>query len=191
MAYPIPDFVPFPKIPRHNRGIVITEKIDGTNAGIYVPEDPAAPLLAASRNRWLLPGQADNFDFGMWVATYSDLLRGLGPGTHWGEWYGRGIGRNYGLQERRFALFNTSRWAEGRAPRPSCCGVVPTLYAGDFAKWTQEETLRDLRENGSKAVSGFMKPEGIVIYHTAAKIYTKVTLEKDDAPKSLETQDAV
>ncbi len=34
-----PAFKPWPKIPRLRRDIVITEKIDGTNAIIHVAED--------------------------------------------------------------------------------------------------------------------------------------------------------
>ena len=48
-----PEFKGFSKIPRLNREIIITEKIDGTNGQIYVPEDPTEPIFAASRNRWL------------------------------------------------------------------------------------------------------------------------------------------
>ena len=45
----LPVFVPFPKITRLNREIVVTEKIDGTNASVHVLED--GTVLAASRNR--------------------------------------------------------------------------------------------------------------------------------------------
>lgn len=43
--------------------------------------------------------------------------------------------------------------------------------------------VEDLRTNGSKVAPGFMKPEGIIIYHAAARSMFKVTLEKDDEPK--------
>ena len=33
------EFAPFPKIPRSSGGCVITEKLDGTNASVYVGED--------------------------------------------------------------------------------------------------------------------------------------------------------
>jgi hypothetical protein len=38
------DFEPFPKIPRLKNSLMrITEKIDGTNAQILIPEDPEQP----------------------------------------------------------------------------------------------------------------------------------------------------
>jgi hypothetical protein len=104
-----PLFQEFPKIPRLSRDIRITEKIDGTNACVVVPEDPAALVIAQSRNRFIYP-EDDNYGFALWVQQHSDELRGLGPGRHFGEWWGLGIQRGYGLSERRFSLFNVSRW---------------------------------------------------------------------------------
>jgi hypothetical protein len=43
--------------------------------------------------------------------------------------------------------------------------------------------LANLRIYGSMAAPDFMKPEGIVIYHQAAKQLFKKTIEKDDKPK--------
>ena len=43
-----------------------------------------------------------------------------------------------------------------------------------------KETLKCLEVGGSAAAPGFMKPEGIMIYHHAAGQYFKKTLEKDD-----------
>jgi len=44
--------------------------------------------------------------------------------------------------------------------------------------------LRDLIETGSVASPGFMRPEGVVVYHVAANMYFKKTIEKDEEPKS-------
>jgi len=43
-----------------------------------------------------------------------------------------------------------------------------------------------LRTIGSVAAPGFMDPEGIVVYLSAARSMFKVTLKGDDAPKSLD-----
>jgi hypothetical protein len=43
--------------------------------------------------------------------------------------------------------------------------------------------LWGLRGNGSKAVPGFMNPEGIIAYHTASKQNFKVLIENDHLPK--------
>ncbi len=179
-------FTEFPKIPRLSREVVITEKIDGTNASIYIPELPdeldGEPLMPASRTRWLRPMESDNFGFGRWVREHKDELLQLGPGHHYGEWWGSGIQRGYGLinGEKRFSLFNVHRWA---TDRPSCCGLVPVLASGIFTTDLIEQALVMLRTHGSYAAEGFMKPEGIVIYHEASRTMFKKTLEKDESPK--------
>lgn len=174
-------FQAFPSIPRLYRDCVITEKLDGTNALVYVGDDGV--VMAGSRSRWITPVE-DNHGFARWVQEHEDELRTLGPGYHYGEWWGHGINkRQYGLKEKRFSLFNTHRWAE---ERPACCHVVPVIYAGPFATHYVEETLADLRERGSYAVPGFMHPEGIVVYHVAARQAFKVTLENDHQPKGVQ-----
>lgn len=177
----LPDFIPFNKIPRLSRNIVITEKIDGTNAQVYVTDD--GNVYAGSRHRWLtLAG--DNFGFARWVDTHADeLITGLGPGRHYGEWWGQGIQRDYGLKEKRFSLFNTARWRDPEV-RPECCHVVPVLYQGQFEETWIDWTIQRLTRNGSYAATGFMKPEGIVIFHSAANSMFKKTLENDAMPKS-------
>jgi hypothetical protein len=166
-------FESFPSIPRLKRGCVITEKIDGSNAQVYVGEDGA--VLAGSRNRWLTI-EADNFGFAQWVADHADELRTLGPGRHFGEWWGAGIQRRYGLTEKRFSLFNAGRWS---SERPACCHVVPVLYAGQFTTTAVDDALSALEARGSVAAPGFMQPEGLVVYVTAARALYKATLGGD------------
>ncbi len=173
------DFEAFPKIPRYNRGLLITEKIDGTNAQVAITED--GRVLAGSRTRWVTPEQ-DNFGFAGWVAAHEEELRQLGPGRHYGEWWGLGIQRGYGLYERRFSLFNALRWTA--QPPPPCCSVVPVLYRGVMTADAVGEALRELRQ-GSRAAPGFMRPEGIVVYHMAGRTSFKVTLEGDEEPKAV------
>lgn len=171
------DFVPFPKIPRLKRGCVITEKLDGTNAQIVI--DAEGNVRAGSRNRWITPGD-DNYGFARWVYDHEDELRGLGEGQHFGEWWGNGIQRGYGLKEKRFSLFNSGRWS---TDRPACCDVVPVLYAGDFTTNTVDWVLDTLKETGSQAAPGFMRPEGIIVFMTASRHLYKVLAENDDKAK--------
>jgi len=93
-----------------------------------------------------------------------------------------GIQRRYGLSEKRFSLFNVERWTF--AELPSCVGVVPTLYRGNFDSNSIQEVLQELSQSGSRAAPGFMDPEGIVVWHTAAKIGFKKTIKDDEKPKS-------
>lgn len=194
------EFTPFPKLARWSRDVVITEKIDGTNACISVevlegflePDDKTIiyadgglALRAGSRTRWITPSD-DNFGFARWALEHKDELMLLGPGQHFGEWWGAGIQRGYGLKEKRFSLFNTERWGDS-ATRPACCGVVPVLYQGTNAPSVMEQCICDLDLYGSKAAPGFMKPEGVVMFHTAAGVSFKKTLERDESPKSLKS----
>ena len=172
------EFVKFPKIPRLNREIIITEKIDGTNAQIYITEE--GELLTASRNRWITP-ENDNAGFAKWANENKEELMKLGPGRHYGEWWGQGIQRNYGATEKYFSLFNVNRWTS--EPKPDCCLMVPVLYVGAFTTEAIENTLERLRTDGSIAKKGYMNPEGIIIFHTALNGYFKVTLENDELHK--------
>lgn len=176
------EFVSFQKIARLNREVVVTEKIDGTNAQIFIGDD-FTTIKAGSRNRWVVPGD-DNHGWARWVEEHKEELLKLGPGTHYGEWWGPGIGpRKYGIPEKRFSLFNVAKWSDP-ASRPACCHVVPELARGPLAE-SVATALQRLRETGSVAAPGFMKPEGIVIFHTAASQLFKVTLENDEVPKGM------
>jgi hypothetical protein len=222
----LPDFVAFDPIPRLNRDIVITEKIDGMNMclwfqteqefivsgfkginiGQYVtfPDGSRGFMMVQSRNQYVTPAN-DVKGFATWAFAYKDTLARLGAGRHWGEWWGSGVRTHYGLTngEKRFSLFNVGRWNVDNIP--GIVHVVPTLYSGVFDPEAIRCTLRDLRAMGSFAtgryrangatsflpvwdvnedVPMFPKPEGIVIYHTAAKQYFKVTLLNDEKPKS-------
>lgn len=182
------DFVAFPKIPRLSREVVITEKLDGTNASVHIYKDTTTDWLtevlrikAGSRNRWITP-EDDNYGFAKWVEANKEELMKLGEGTHYGEWWGQGIQRGYDLKEKRFSLFNTGRWNKDNVP--SCCHVVPVLHQGIFSTDKAAETIMELRDFGSAASIGFKKPEGIMIYHTAAGQYFKKTIENDEKGKS-------
>jgi len=160
----------------------------------HVEESDKLYLFAASRNRWLTTGkQNDNHAFAYWVQEHGAELVMLGEGRHFGEWYGKGIQRGYGLEEKRFALFNVSKW-QNRGLRliddkqqyaPVPCEVVPILYDGPFDTNCIDRTIAELALEGSVAVPGYMNPEGICIYHTAAGQYFKKTLVGDDKPKGV------
>jgi len=198
---PIPEFKEFPKMGRLSRECIISEKIDGTNAQLFVTEDDK--LYVGSRTQWITP-ENDNHGFARWCLEHEEELKKLGPGRHFGEWWGSGIQRGYGLTkgEKRLSLFNVMRWClHGQTPQriptgdpriekyqevlPPCVGLVPVLYRGLFTTEACSTALERLRALGSVASPGFMKPEGIVCFHTAANVGFKKTLEKDDVPKSL------
>jgi hypothetical protein len=112
----------------------------------------------------------------------------LGPGQHFGEWWGQGIQRNYGLKEKRFSLFNTSRWNAVNPP-PACCHVVPVLYEGVFTSTAVDNAIDNLKCIGSFAAPMFMNPEGVVVYQTAGRCYFKKTILRDEEPKSKQKEE--
>lgn len=218
----MPDFPPFPKILRlSNQYVTITEKIDGTNAQICIEETNIGLLKAkfvydkfidteakafyldvyrikvGSCKRWIFPNEfeskADNFGFAQWVWENLEEIIKLGPGQHFGEWWGQGIQRNYGLNHKRFSLFGTKRWLNPYLAReygreydgeavdfPTCCDLVPVL--SHFKGFDTEQikvTFDNLKFKGSKAAPGFMEPEGIVIHMNG--VLFKKTFENDES----------
>jgi len=207
-------FEPFPKTPRLFREMVVTEKIDGTNAAVLIEElgdaseslDPVnlAPgdvlsedgkvyrVSAQSRKRLIFPAQdglaPDNFGFAGWVRENAlDLVEMMGPGRHFGEWWGFGIQRGYGLTYRKFSVFNPEfKWGLDE-PRhtldPAQLDTVPVLYRGLFDTQVAGNVLSELALGGSHAAPGFKRPEGVIVWHGAARRTFKVTVEHDEAPK--------
>lgn len=201
------EFKSWPSIPRMSKErVVVTEKIDGSNSAIRIrphsdeddlstavcsvlTDDGLYTVWAQSRKRLLLPGKStDNFGFAGWVyANASALVRVLGPGDHYGEWWGQGIQRGYGLTEKRFSLFNAPRWFEFLHPTEARSEVdnlyiVPTLFMGDFYDLNVVELRDALLEKGSQAVPGF-KSEGMVVYLRELNASYKVLLEGDELHK--------
>lgn len=197
-------FRSWPKTPRLFRDSVITEKIDGTNGaiGIYPADNEftgditkalhvadtvgGRPYLiyAQSRNRIITP-EADNYGFAAWVYDNAyTLIADLGQGLHFGEWWGQGIQRGYGLDHREFALFNTHKWS-GKVFSTWNLGCVPVLKQYTFNTYEVTWCLRDLAENGSRAAPGFKPAEGVVVYHSAASQVFKALIDNDHLPKTL------
>lgn len=174
------EFKSFPSIARLSRDVVVTEKIDGTNAQITITE--SGEFLTGSRSQWITP-ERDNYGFAKWALENKEELLKLGVGSHFGEWWGQGIQRKYNMNEKRFSLFNVHRWNDENI-RPSCCHVVPILYTGNFDTKIIDDVLADLKNTGSVAAPGFMKPEGVVIYHKQGNYLFKKTFENDEKGKS-------
>lgn len=188
------EFAKWPKIGRMNRLMTVTEKIDGENGAVrFIPATIPGPvpdaaiaflpgpdvwLAVQSRTRFITPGD-DMHGLASWANEHATALFSiLGEGTHFGEWWGRGIHRGYGLNERRFSLFNTKRWDEHGEKVPGLYSV-PVLVTAQFNPATVGACIGQLKTFGSVAEPGFMRPEGVVVYHHGIGEYMKVTLEND------------
>ena len=181
-------FKPWPKITRleNKRPPIFTEKIDGTNACVIVAyQNPDANSIASvvnnggilsiwaqSRTRLITP-ENDNYGFAKWVLENAEELVKLGEGHHFGEWWGQGINRGYGLTEKRFSLFNTRRWGLHNPNTPKCCHVVPIISVE-----TPREAMNYLDSVGSLAAPGWMKPEGAVMYEPDTDTCFKIIMDK-------------
>lgn len=172
------DFPSFPKT-THYSGLygVVTEKIDGTNGLVFVSDN--REVRAGSRNRWLTP-ENDNYGFAAWVEANKDLLARLGPGHHYGEWWGTGIGRGYGVDYRAFSLFDAPRWREAfkdevRFPLAmrlvARLDYVPILHFGPMYAEVPFRCDENLYLNGSVAAEGYMYPEGVVVQYLTGGSY--------------------
>jgi len=177
-------FRAWPKIPRlENEIYYITEKIDGTNGAIIIQDSAVEDgkilaransfyIWAQSRTRLITP-EDDNFSFAKWVKDNAEqLISDLGVGYHYGEWWGKGINRGYGLEERRFSLFNPTKHSD-------VCYHVPEIAAvsAEALIKTIQDEIEQLKM-GSYAAPGYMRPEGLVIYAEKAKTYWKVIIDK-------------
>lgn len=163
------EFQGFGKIQRlydSAKGVIITEKLDGTNAAIHVRDGRVVGIQ--SRKRLITP-EDDNFGFARWVTDNAEALADvLGDGLHFGEWYGKGIQRGYGIDERRFALFNVGRWEGVYDARVPQLESVPVLWNGSIEKTGLDEVVTNvvnyLKGDGSLVNPEFKNFEGIVVH---------------------------
>lgn len=158
------DFKKFDKILHISKMYMsITQKIHGSNAQILITPGASIGLWdikAGCRTRWLTL-EDDNYGFCKWVHDNANELIKLGEGRHYGEWAGPGINSGEGLAEKNFIIFNWRRFDGKELPRNVI--RVPVLYVGKMSLDKINEVMADLKENGSRLVKGYMKPEGIVV----------------------------
>ena len=178
------DFEGFPKITRFfEQDVIVTEKIDGTNGIIKLyydtVESEELQMAVGSRNRWITP-EKDNYGFAKWCERNKEELLSLGEGTHYGEWWGNGIQRRYGMDKKVFSLFNTHRWSDELGARPECCDVVPVTYQGTLTPELLESLNGDLPHSIAAEKYGvkFNNPEGRMIFFSKARKYFKIPLDK-------------
>lgn len=173
MTEPIVEFKAWEKIPRDsNETVVITEKLDGTNACVVIQD--GVIVAVQSRKRFICIG-ADNYGFAGWVEVNNDDLLTMGDGYHYGEWVGLGINKNpHELKDKRFYLFNSGRWGVNNPDTPKCVYVVPVLAYREYTNTLVDETMATLKESGSH-IGG--SPEGVVTYYTRTRRYAKTTYD--------------
>ncbi len=179
-------FEKFPSIKRLKRNCVITEKLDGTNAQVVFDEH--GDILCGSKNKVITPGD-DNYGFAQWAYSEAEaLFELLGEGRHYGEWWGKGIRRGYGIDKKYFSLFNSGRWNPKNFESVEQLTVVPVLYVGEFTTDIVDKAMNEL-EGDSFAAPGYSNPEGVVVYHSQINQMFKVTFKHDKKGKPVEDND--
>lgn len=166
------EFLAWPKTIRleNRRPPVFTEKIDGTNAAIIIDDWGA---FGCQSRRQLITPENDNHGFAKWAYDNKEELMKLGPGHHFGEWWGLGIQRGYNMKEKVFSLFNVRRWGPHNPNTPACVSVVPIIEATDAS-----HAVEILTEYGSFAAPGYIKPEGVVMYEPDTDTCFKIIMDK-------------
>lgn len=164
-------FKEFQKIPRLSKDIVITEKLDWTNACIVITKE--GDFFCQSKNQIITP-ENDNYWFANWAYNNKEELMKLWVGYHYWEWRWEWIQRKYNIWEKRFSLF-VFRWEK----LPSCISVVPILYQWEFDTNKINEVMKQLKESWSVASPWFLDPEWIIIFHTGSRQVYKKTFEND------------
>lgn len=170
------EFQAWPKIPRHvGFNVIISEKIDGTNACINVGEDLKIQSVQ-SRTR-LIDVHNDNFGFANWVEANKEVLESfLGEGRHYGEWAGPGIQSNpLKLTQKTFFLFNTHRWEDKSRILHPQVSVVPCLYIGTYYEGLFGDVMDKLYKKCYLHQNDEMEPEGIIIYWPQTRTMEKMT----------------
>lgn len=174
----------FPKYPKtlryENLRVVITEKIDGTNGLIEISPDG---VRFGSRNCYLNEHK-DNYGFFNFFSQFENrIMESFSPEydglVHiYGEWFGAGIQRTYGLKEKYFMPFSPY-WANTLI-EVGVPNIVPPyqFYAGKMDSVREEMAFQTLKEEGSQLVPGWKRPEGIIIHYLDNNLKIKRTLDK-------------
>jgi hypothetical protein len=193
------DFKAYPKTHRiGTEQYTITEKVDGTNGVVYVHKAKPADfrvgkdrsyVKAGSRSRWLEDDGSkkwDNHGFGEWVMENERALIELPEGFHYGEWYGRGINRNYGLKDRRFMLFDYARYDKLITNNNILGDLIETetvladVVTYDYLSIAIKLNSACLSVEGSVHVRGFSDPEGLIIRSKLRPAVYKYIIRKDE-----------
>lgn len=173
-------FKEWPKIPRYKGlHVIITEKIDGTNACVI--NDDLTVVGTQSRSKIITP-ENDNYGFANWVKSNGEVLVQLGRGYHYGEWAGPGIQKNpLNLEHKTFFLFNTKRWTNPEIapyfPVHPQLTTVPVLYEGDYSEVDVNKIMVELRE---RRIKDGQFPEGIVLYFPVMDAMMKYTYDHQE-----------
>lgn len=171
----------FPKIPRlEDIEMRITEKLDGTNAVIYVSDDKLDPskdtfqMRFGSRNRWC-GDYDDNQEFYSFCMENIEYLKRLPPGYHYGEFIGPKIqGNRYELQEKQLYLFDT-RLSE-MFTDTTLINTIPVLLKSTGLHCIQD--ILDYYQDMNSRLNPKAKAEGVILFIPKLNQRIKIIFDK-------------
>ena len=134
------EHIPFPKIPRFSkRKLLITEKIDGTNACIRIYGD--GEIVLQSRNR-IISTEYDNYGFAAWVNKNREAILGHEGGLRFDA---------DGDADHRAAL-------RGGARHGACLSAMNTPHPRRARRaWTRSTASRTAAGRANACVLGFLR----------------------------------
>lgn len=160
--------------------VVVTEKIDGTNACLVFDAD--GKMFAQSRNRIITPA-TDNQGFARWAYHHQEeLFHILGEGRHFGEWWGKGLHRGYDMPHSVFSIFNVGRFYKSEPGDPlnsmstraatssifDQVSAVPHIFTGEYNSPEMNAAIAELANGKSKAAAAYNveynNPEGVCFF---------------------------
>ena len=94
---------------------------------------------------------------------------------------------NYEAAEQRIATFMSEYFddlaAAGRDSEEVKEDLMKLFDVNPRPRFAPNFILEHLKRVGSQAAPGFMRPEGICVYHKASGVVFKATVEKDQSHK--------
>jgi hypothetical protein len=190
----------FPKIQRlENLEVIVTEKLDGTNAVIYkeTEEDGTIRFKFGSRNRWL--GGHDekgkiieNHGFFQFCSDNLEYLMKLSDGYHYGEFIGPGINRGYFRDKKMLFLFDTRlEEAANNGLFGPDIRTVPVL-AENISLIEVMMYMKDIKDENPELMSTIneqVKMEGVMLYIPRLNQRIKVIFDKEHNPQKEEPKE--
>jgi hypothetical protein len=152
-----------------NLSYIITEKLDGTNAVLYIDKG-TKELYCGSRNHWLGHHQ-DNHGFWNWcnVPERKQLILECLPHNQYiyGEFIGKGIQRGYGMDHKELRLFIDfrQRYEFMYNPNLSLFDIKPVpILARIAGRLLTQKDIDAVSTNKTSQVGDFrMLREGLII----------------------------
>lgn len=165
--------------------IAVTEKLDGVASSFVIGDGFVTGNKDGEGEDLFVEAITGPKEFFTWVnLNAGDLVDCLADGIYHGVWWGKGLGRGYGVPEQRFALFALDLYDVNDVTSldnmVDGMSHVPVLYWGPLKRENDQDPIMDsirrLQFAGSAAAPGFKPPAGVVVTNLSAGVSFSVDL---------------